>query len=429
VHGRTKVDGYKPPARWAQIDRVRAAVGIPIIANGEVWTVADFRQCQQESGCADIMLGRGALADPLLPRKVRGEAAGGWPELVPAVATYWYGVRERVMPVHAGGRLKQWLMLLRRHYPQAEALYQQLRPVKAAEDIDRLLLAAGILNAARPPAAGADGRQFPFHQQRPERPARGSGGAGRAAIWPTLPQADTRLQPPGLLGGAGCARRLEPQAPLILDAGCGVGWSTLRLAERYPDHFVIGVDQSSDRISRGKPLHCRPTPFSCAPIWSISGVCSRGRCSPGPPLRALSQPWPKIGHLARRWHGHAVFPDLLALGGVFECRSNWRIYIEVGHRHRAGHRQSRVLPALAAGGRAADAVREEIPGVRPCAFSPGGRPRLTPPAAFLIPEQPGMSEPVSPCQSCGACCASFRVDFHPAELAGGAFAWGGVPWI
>ena len=44
--------------------------------------------------------------------------------------------------MHAGGRLKQWLMLLRRHYPQAEALYQQLRPVKAAEDIDRLLLAA-----------------------------------------------------------------------------------------------------------------------------------------------------------------------------------------------------------------------------------------------------------------------------------------------
>ena len=35
---------------------------------------------------------------------------------------------------------------------------------------------------------------------------------------------------------------------------------------------------------------------------------------------------------------------------------------------------------------------------------------------------------MSVCQSCGACCAAFRVDFHPAELAGGAFAWGaGVP--
>lgn len=34
----------------------------------------------------------------------------------------------------------------------------------------------------------------------------------------------------------------------------------------------------------------------------------------------------------------------------------------------------------------------------------------------------------NPCTSCGACCAAFRVDFHPAELTGGAFAWeGGVP--
>ncbi len=32
---------------------------------------------------------------------------------------------------------------------------------------------------------------------------------------------------------------------------------------------------------------------------------------------------------------------------------------------------------------------------------------------------------MSVCQSCGACCVSFRVDFHPAELAGGAFAWAG----
>ncbi|MCG2578184.1 tRNA-dihydrouridine synthase [Dechloromonas sp. XY25] len=147
VHGRTKVDGYKPPARWAQIDRVRAAVNIPIIANGEVWTVDDFRRCQQESGCADIMLGRGALADPLLPRKVRGEETGGWEELLPSVAAYWLGVRQRVLPVHAGGRIKQWLMLLRRHYPQAEALYQRLRPVKAAEDIDRLLIEVGVLDA------------------------------------------------------------------------------------------------------------------------------------------------------------------------------------------------------------------------------------------------------------------------------------------
>ena len=148
VHGRTKVDGYRPPARWAWIDRVRAAVDIPIIANGEVWTVEDFARCQQETGCADIMLGRGAIADPLLARRVRGEAVGGWAEIAPAIGAYWRGVRRQVLPEHAGGRVKQWLALLRRNYPQAEALYACLRPIAGADDLDAALAAAGIPVAA-----------------------------------------------------------------------------------------------------------------------------------------------------------------------------------------------------------------------------------------------------------------------------------------
>jgi tRNA (guanine-N7-)-methyltransferase len=39
-------------------------------------------------------------------------------------------------------------------------------------------------------------------------------------------------------------------------------------------------------------------------------------------------PWPKIGHLSRRWHGHPVYPAMLELGGILECRSNWPIYID-----------------------------------------------------------------------------------------------------
>jgi tRNA-dihydrouridine synthase C len=146
VHGRTKLDGYRPPARWMWIDKVRAAVAIPIIANGEVWTVDDFVRCQQETGCADIMLGRGAVADPLLARRARGEAVGGWAAIVPGVAIYWCGVRQKVVPEHAGGRLKQWLALLRFNYPEAGELYQCLRPIKAAQDIDAALVAAGILD-------------------------------------------------------------------------------------------------------------------------------------------------------------------------------------------------------------------------------------------------------------------------------------------
>ncbi|MDD2744800.1 MAG: tRNA-dihydrouridine synthase [Rhodocyclaceae bacterium] len=145
VHGRTKLDGYRPPARWEWIDKVRASISIPLIANGEVWTVEDFARCQQETGCADIMLGRGAIADPLLARRVRGEEVGGWDEVSQGVAAYWQGVRRKVVPVHAGGRIKQWLALLRRNYPEAEVLYQRLRPLKEAHEIDAALIEAGIL--------------------------------------------------------------------------------------------------------------------------------------------------------------------------------------------------------------------------------------------------------------------------------------------
>lgn len=146
VHGRTRTDGYRPPARWEWIDRVRDAIHIPLIANGEVWTVDDFRNCQQATGCADIMVGRGAVADPLLARRVRGEETGGWEEILPSLTTYWLGVRKKVVPVHAGGRLKQWLAMMRRNYPEAELLYDRLRPIKGAADIDAAMIEAGLVN-------------------------------------------------------------------------------------------------------------------------------------------------------------------------------------------------------------------------------------------------------------------------------------------
>lgn len=117
-------------------------------------------------------------------------------------------------------------------------------------------------------------------------------------------------------------------SPLVLDAGCGVGWSTLRLAEEFPEHFIIGVDQSSDRLSRGKP---QATPANVVFVRADLVDFWRLMQSSGVKLSRhyllYPNPWPKIGHLARRWHGHPVFPTLLALGGRLECRSNWEIYI------------------------------------------------------------------------------------------------------
>jgi tRNA (guanine-N7-)-methyltransferase len=132
---------------------------------------------------------------------------------------------------------------------------------------------------------------------------------------------------------AACAAALaardawQPEAPLILDAGCGVGWSTQCIAAACPESFVVGVDQSADRLGRGKPLPANALLIRAdlVDFWRLlaeSGVHLARHYVLYP------NPWPKIGHLARRWHGHAVFPFWLELGGEFECRSNWRTYIE-----------------------------------------------------------------------------------------------------
>ncbi len=129
--------------------------------------------------------------------------------------------------------------------------------------------------------------------------------------------------------GLAAWRAWNPEAPLILDAGCGVGWSTQRIAEQYPDHFVFGVDQSVDRISRGKLL---PMPANAllirADLVDFWRLLAEQKIRLARHYNLYPNPWPKIGHLARRWHGHAVFPTWLALGGEIECRSNWSIYIQ-----------------------------------------------------------------------------------------------------
>lgn len=140
VHARTKADGYRPPAHWARLARVREAVRVPVVANGEIWTVADALRCRAESGCTDLMLGRGMVADPGLALAVRaalGPAPGGgaaaepldWPRMRGLLRLFWAGIEQHITPRHRPGRLKQWLNFLRRRFPEAEAAYQRLRTV------------------------------------------------------------------------------------------------------------------------------------------------------------------------------------------------------------------------------------------------------------------------------------------------------------
>jgi len=141
VHARTKLHGYKPPAYWDRIAVIRQAVRLPVVANGEVWTVADAQRCMAESGCDALMLGRGLVSDPGLALALRGQATPEWGDLLPLLALYSRLIAPRVVPRHRGGRIKQWLNMLRRRHPQAQVAYDAVRTLHAADDIDRQLAA------------------------------------------------------------------------------------------------------------------------------------------------------------------------------------------------------------------------------------------------------------------------------------------------
>ena len=150
VHARTKVEGYKPPAHWEWLARIRESVSVPVIANGDVWTPEDYRQIRDISGCERVMIGRGLVRRPDLARQIRqadcaDTAMAPWPSLLPWIADFFQQTRERVVDRHAPGRLKQWLSMLGLTYAEAKPLFDALRRETNAESISRCLdaLAAG----------------------------------------------------------------------------------------------------------------------------------------------------------------------------------------------------------------------------------------------------------------------------------------------
>lgn len=76
VHGRTREQMYSGKANWEVIAQVVKAVKIPIIGNGDIWSGKEALAMQQQTGCAGIMVARGAMGNPWLFAEIKAAFTG-----------------------------------------------------------------------------------------------------------------------------------------------------------------------------------------------------------------------------------------------------------------------------------------------------------------------------------------------------------------
>lgn len=95
VHARTRDQRYTGRAHWPVIAAVREAVSIPVIGNGDVFSPDDATAMLEQTGCAGVMIARGALGNPWLIGEVGG-ALSGSPVSPPSVGQKLDGLRRHI---------------------------------------------------------------------------------------------------------------------------------------------------------------------------------------------------------------------------------------------------------------------------------------------------------------------------------------------
>ncbi|SPX86939.1 tRNA dihydrouridine synthase [Moraxella ovis] len=138
VHARTKTQGYKPPAYWELIAPFNN-LGMPIIANGEIWTADDARRCTAQASTPHLMLGRGAVTRPDLIACIHDESIQlSWDELITHQIEFLHDDTDNQSGLI--GRYKQWLGMLTKGYAEAEHLWHTIKRLKNKDEIIQALI-------------------------------------------------------------------------------------------------------------------------------------------------------------------------------------------------------------------------------------------------------------------------------------------------
>lgn len=137
VHGRTREQGYKGRADWDAIAEVVQTVRIPVLGNGDVRTVADIERMKAHTGCAGVMIGRGALRNPwIFARRDRAQVP---PEEVVQVLREHLGANLRFYGPRGLVLFRKFAVQYLAPFRPDPALRRQLLTTEAPQEFLRLV--------------------------------------------------------------------------------------------------------------------------------------------------------------------------------------------------------------------------------------------------------------------------------------------------
>ena len=146
IHARTRAEKFEGHAHWDMIGEAKAAIGIPVIGNGDVRTPEDAVRMLRITGCDGVMLGRAAFGDPWVFRRIRALLEHGT-ELPPPTAAERLeaGIRhlgmmvEAVGPDQAAREMRKHVAWYVKGLPNSHRVREQINHTRGADAMAELL--------------------------------------------------------------------------------------------------------------------------------------------------------------------------------------------------------------------------------------------------------------------------------------------------